>query len=104
MTMADVIAAHGTSMHHATHLGHATVDRSVVHLGTRVFLSTTTVVRRTDHDGEPVHVEVEVANIAKDDGQTDTRGSDFKRHARVPSRLTSHMRRHQRAWRLAWGS
>ena len=65
--MADVIAAHGTSMHHATHLRHAMVDRSAVHLGARVLLSTTAVVRHKDNDGEPVHVEVEVANIDKDD-------------------------------------
>ena len=56
-------------MHQATHLRHATVDRSVVHLGARVLLRTMAVVRHDDYDGEPVHVEVEVANIIdKDDG------------------------------------
>ena len=64
LAMADTVASFGTMMHHAHHLRHHASDRSAIPTPDDVTITTSPVIRRADHDGEPSLISVAVLYIS----------------------------------------
>ena len=63
LAMADTVASFGTMMHHAHHLRHHASDRSTIPTPGDVTITTSPVIRRADHDGEPSLISVAVSTV-----------------------------------------